>query len=95
MKAETAITLVELTARDGAVRGYAQIDAEDEWLAVYTWRLSPQGYAYRSENGQRVFMHRQLLGLCPGDRREGDHIEEEAAAVAREARRRHQPFAVE
>ena len=44
---------------------YVVVSPEDyEWLDKYSWRLSPQGYAYRSApTGERlrVLMHREIL----------------------------------
>ena len=65
--------LIPLT--DGA---FAKVDAADyEELSRYKWRLQ-EGYAVRStprvEGKQGIErMHRRLLGLLPGDPRDGEH----------------------
>jgi|SRR5581483_5389719 len=41
---------------------WAVLDDEDyERLQEYTWFLSSKGYAYRKENGKRIFMHRDVM----------------------------------
>jgi hypothetical protein len=70
---------IPLRARDGSVRAYALVDAEDyDALAAFRWHLA-KGYPGRMSSrtkGPRgvITMHRQLLGLAAGDPREGDHI---------------------
>lgn len=69
---------VSLLSRDGALQGYALIDADDAaWAGQWAWRLVGT-YAARSArvNGQKVgyIMHRELLGLSAGDGLEGDHL---------------------
>jgi hypothetical protein len=40
---------------------YAYVDAADyEWLRQWNWRLS-DGYAFRYENGKKVYMHREIM----------------------------------
>jgi hypothetical protein len=63
----------------------AIVDVGDfDWLNQYKWcaHWNPLGrsfYAMRSEHrGESrvaIYMHRQILGLEPGDSRTGDHIE--------------------
>lgn len=70
---------VPLCARDGSVRAIALIDAEDaERVLAYRWCLHPRGYAQRGvmRGGVRrtVLLHRQIMGLGYGDRREVDHV---------------------
>lgn len=70
---------VPLRARDGSVRAVAQIDDEDADLVLaHRWKLTAKGYAQREQRvdgGWRsVRMHRLILGLAPGDLRQGDHI---------------------
>ena len=68
---------IPLRRREGSLAAVALIDVADyEFLMQWTWRLS-DGYARRSgwQDGKyrKIYMHRQLLGLEPGDRRQGDH----------------------
>lgn len=55
------------------------VDPIDAYLAEYRWSLNHAGYAWRTivaGNGrqQAVRMHRVILGLAPGDRRQADHL---------------------
>jgi len=60
-------------------------DADYEWLMQWKWCANKAGnthYAIRSvrlPNGKQTneYMHRAILGLEKGDRREGDHINHE------------------
>lgn len=61
---------------------FAIVDAADyEWLNQWkwyaAWRKSIKSfYAARMEKKTRlVLMHREILGLSKGDKREGDHVE--------------------
>jgi len=59
----------------------AIVDAADiEWLSQHKWFFGP-GYAVRvkESKGKRatIFMHRQILGLKPGDGKFSDHINRE------------------
>lgn len=52
------------------------VDSEDlPALAGYNWQIGSHGYAQRwvSERGKPDVLHRLLLGLMPGDRRQVDH----------------------
>jgi hypothetical protein len=59
----------------------ALIDATDvDLVAPYCWaaeisRSSGAYYARGARHGKKIFLHRLILGLEPGDPREGDHIE--------------------
>ena len=71
---------IPLHARDGSIRAYATIDADNaEWVSQWRWSLDSDGYAVRSTYtaGRRgsVKLHRALLGLINGDGFEGDHID--------------------
>lgn len=72
--------LVPLHARDGSVRARALIDAVDEArVCVYRWHLGSLGYAKRTvyiSTGRWASrsLHRDVLGLEPGDKRPIDHI---------------------
>ena len=54
-------------------------DGDFAWLDQWRWHLhsASESYASRKEsNGagrHNVFMHRQILGLAPGDPRQGEH----------------------
>lgn len=75
-RGEAVIPLYADGHRAGA---YALIDAVlYEPLALFSWHVSSQGYAIRAERkGSRVThvaMHRQILGLQPGEPLQADHI---------------------
>lgn len=61
------------------VVGYAKVDDIDyERLMLWRWALSKDGYARRAfltKDGKNVtvMMHRQILGLAPGEQFYGDH----------------------
>lgn len=67
---------VPLVRRDRSVRDWAVVDYEDALrVAVYRWHRNSNGYAARpAGQGRIVLMHRQLLGLSPGDGVEVDHV---------------------
>lgn len=71
---------IPLRARDGSVRAYAVIDADDEALVnQWRWHLHSGGYAVRNVNlGAdqyiKICLHRLLLGLVDGDGLQVDHI---------------------
>jgi hypothetical protein len=67
-----------LFSRDGSICGYAVLDAADaEWASQWRWALNIDGYAIRSDGSAQdkrsILLHRELLGLVPGDGLEGDH----------------------
>lgn len=65
---------IPLRARDGSVRTYAIVDDEDfERFGHLRWQLTPNGYVRRTQDGQKVYLHRLIVGLAKGDRREADH----------------------
>lgn len=73
-----AVALVPLWKRDGSVHAYAIVDAADaEWVSQRRW-VYCRGYAqHRSggrKSGRSTSLHREILGLTPGDGMEGDHI---------------------
>jgi hypothetical protein len=60
--------------RYGEVVAFALIDEEDfVALAGFRWGLHRKGYAH-SGTPRRVYMHREIFGLVPGDGLEVDHI---------------------
>lgn len=68
---------IPLRASDGSVCAWAFVDDADfEWLNQWRWYLK-NGYAGRSagpRGGRRtVYVHRLILGLEPGDPRQGEH----------------------
>lgn len=72
--------MIPLRAKDGSIRAYAVVDPEDlDDLSQYRWSISGDGCAMRKTprdiNGRQatILMHRQILGLTPGDGLEGDH----------------------
>lgn len=74
--------MVPLHDRNGSLVGYAIVDAADVGLVGWrSWHLDADGYARRGERarggGQSrpIPMHRDVLGLRPGDDLEGDHID--------------------
>ena len=68
--------LVPLYDRDGSIADYTLIDVADlAFVLCWRWHLS-NGYAARSARPAstgHVLLHRELLGLVPGDGQEGDH----------------------
>ncbi len=69
---------IPLHSRDGSISAYATIDASDaDWISERRWSLSG-GYARRRiivlGKPKNIYLHRELLGLVPGDGIEGDHI---------------------
>jgi hypothetical protein len=65
--------------RRNSPRFAALVDAADaEAIGAYRWSMSDHGYAWRTVyvggKKRHVRMHRQLLGLTPGDGVHVDHI---------------------
>lgn len=70
--------VIPLWARGGAVRAWVTVDRADfDMLVQWRWSFGCGGYAYRGVRVQgcvrKVLMHRQLLGLEHGDKRQGEH----------------------
>jgi len=63
--------------RGKAIPTYALVDAADaEWVNRWRWHLGTREYVRRRENGQTVYLHRELLGLPRiFDGRVSDHID--------------------
>lgn len=64
-------TPLPLFNRKGHVVAHTMLDAEDvTWASQWTWRLSSEGYAVRSEvrDGKKVTiqLHRELIGTPTG-----------------------------
>jgi hypothetical protein len=75
---EPGYLLIPLRARDGTLRAHATIDEADRRLTESPWSMHSAGYAYRSVRSgggvvQAVLLHREVLGLAPGDGLEADH----------------------
>lgn len=72
--------LIPLRRRDGTIRVYVKVDASEyDRLMQWHWSRTAQGYAQRAvrlDDGRRsvILMHRELLGLVPGDGLVGDHV---------------------
>lgn len=71
---------IPLRARDGSVRAYVIVDAADaERANRWRWSLNNTGYAIRGQSIdgilQKFLLHREILGLTPGDGWEVDHID--------------------
>ncbi len=65
---------IPLRNRAGQVVAHALVDSADfTWLNQWRWFLAGTGYAVRFEGRRAYLMHRVILGLDFGDRREGDH----------------------
>jgi hypothetical protein len=67
---------IPLWARDGSVRAWVLVDDADfQWLSRWRWHMH-LGYAARTVRRMyKMRMHRQILGLEPGDPRMGEHID--------------------
>lgn len=66
---------IALRKRNGDLRAIATISARDAtFVNHWQWRLGSKGYAKRSEGQSIIYLHRELLGLTPGDGLEADHI---------------------
>lgn len=68
---------IPLYGSGGKVVGYSLVDGVDAGLAAYRWHMNHNGYAVHSVNqrGNRhtLRMHREILGMARGDKREVDH----------------------
>ena len=76
---EDKVKKIPLRKKGGSVCAHTLVgDADFEWLNRWQWHLGTHGYASRTtetaRDGKRMYlMHRQILGLGHGDRRQGDH----------------------
>lgn len=73
----SATTSIPLRARDGSVRAYALVDADDaERFGGYRWCLASMGYARRTVRVEgrsvAVYLHREIAGATAGQ--DVDHI---------------------
>lgn len=78
MSKETTLMVPVYSRREQVAVRPVLIDADDEaLLREIPWRIAggrEHQYAYATINGHTTGMHRFLLGLKPGDKRVGDHI---------------------
>jgi hypothetical protein len=59
----------------GRIGKITLIDAADfDAVGQFPWFIRESGYAGRTRDGRRVYLHRELLGLEPGDGLFVDHI---------------------
>lgn len=59
---------IPLRRRDGTVHAYALVDDQDAHLLDTRWSMRNEGgYVQGSRGGQKVSLHRTVLGLGPGD----------------------------
>jgi hypothetical protein len=73
----TRVGVLDIHDRTGAVVEHVILDAADlAWANQWRWSLQGQGYVWRSIKGGRkhLFLHRELMGLQPGDGFYADHI---------------------
>ncbi len=66
------VFLIPLRNRDGDAVAYAAVDIADRAIGERSWCLGSHGYAVRDRSG--ILLHRELLGLRRGDKRQVDHI---------------------
>lgn len=64
---------VPLHNKQGEVVAHAVVDEEDAWVAKHRWYLDASGYVRRDSGRRCTRLHRDLLGLMPGDGRAVDH----------------------
>lgn len=70
------MTRIPMHSRMGEVVAYVTVDDGDAaWASQWRWVLNSNGYAWRSIMGgkRHRYLHRELLGLDRGDRRQVDH----------------------
>lgn len=63
--------MVEIPLAGGSV---TVVDDADEHQAQHRWGLHTAGYAARKADGTTVYLHREIVGLTPGDGLMADHI---------------------
>ena len=70
--------LLPVYSRDGVV-GWTRVDDADyDFLSQFRWNrcgTAPRWYVHGRVCGERITMHRLLLGLKAGDKRQADHID--------------------
>jgi AP2 domain len=66
-------TAVRITLA-GRIPRYTLVDATDaDWVSQWRWSFNGR-YAVRWAGGTTVYLHRELLGLVPGNGLQADHI---------------------
>lgn len=68
---------IPLYRRDGTLAAFTIVDDADfPLLSQWRWSLSGRYVERRGPRPERrkIYLHRELLGLTYGDRREGDHV---------------------
>lgn len=66
--------MIALRRQNGSIRAQVRVSAQDiPRVSRHRWRLSGGGYAIRGKK-TTTLMHREILGLEPGDPRYVDHI---------------------
>lgn len=75
--------LIPLRANDGSVRAWTLIDMADAaFVTTWRWGVTNEGYVARSQylgkvprhRVRAIKLHRELMGLVPGDGLEVDHV---------------------
>ncbi len=69
-----AYTEVPLRRRDGSVRAHTLIDADDYGLKLRACSLTAVGYVQTVTAAGQRYLHREVLGLRPGDGLVADHL---------------------
>lgn len=74
--------------RNGAVYGYAKLDAQDEHLAAWNWHADRNGYVRRStkikQRSVHYYLAREIMGMRAGDGLIVDHIDHDPLNNTRE-----------
>lgn len=76
MGASSGYVLIPLYNRANDILAWAKVDVGGAQLvSTYRWRRTFYGYAVTGSphNGTQTLMHRMILGLAVGDKRQGDH----------------------
>ena len=70
--------MVELELSGSRGEGVSTLLDEADYarFSEFRWYLSPLGYVMRTARSPKrvIYLHREVLGLVPGDGREADHI---------------------
>lgn len=79
MLSEVIPVAIPLRRKDGTVKAYALVDADDyERVRGFRWYQAAIGYcvaaAAKGRGAPKAYLHRVILGLTPGDGLEVDHI---------------------
>lgn len=74
---DAAYISIDLLARDGTVRGTVVLDEIDRRMTAYRWHyngLYATRGVVREGRSTSIYMHREIMGLVPGDGLQVDHI---------------------